>query len=44
MASENPNFDVVLGVDAVKLMQRDDITELYINDDGKIWYNSHIEG
>ena len=44
MASENPNFDVVLGVDAVRLMQRDDITELYINDDGKIWYNSHIEG
>ncbi|ANR70405.1 conjugal transfer protein TrbB [Selenomonas sp. oral taxon 126] len=44
MGSENPNFDVVLGVDAVKLMQRDDITELYINDDGKIWYNSHIEG
>lgn len=44
MASENPNFDVVLGVDAVKLMQRDDITELYINDDGKIWYNSHLEG
>lgn len=44
MASQNPNFDVVLGVDAVKLMQRDDITELYINDDGKIWYNSHIEG
>ena len=44
MSSENPNFDVVLGVDAVKLMQRDDITELYINDDGKIWYNSHIEG
>ena len=44
MASQNPNFDVVLGVDAVKLMQRDDITELYINDDGQIWYNSHIEG
>ena len=44
MESENPNFDVVLGVDAVKLMQRDDITELYINDDGKIWYNSHLEG
>ena len=44
MGSENPNFDVVLGVDAVKLMQRDDITELYINDDGKIWYNSHLEG
>ena len=44
MGRENPNFDVVLGADAVKLMQRDDITKLYINDDGKIWYSSHTEG
>ncbi|MFC2525280.1 ATPase, T2SS/T4P/T4SS family [Selenomonas noxia] len=44
MGSENPNFDVVLGADAVTLMNRDDITEIYVNDDGKIWYNSHEEG
>ena len=40
----NTNFDVMIGTEIVVLMQRDDITEIYINDDGMIRYISHDEG
>ena len=41
---ENLNFDVVVGVDVVNLMNREDITEIYVNDDGFIRYQSYDEG
>lgn len=41
---ENRNLDVLLGIEVVKLLHRPDITEIYVNDDGYIWYNSHEEG
>lgn len=41
---ENRNLDVLLGTEVVKLLHRPDITEIYVNDDGYIWYNSHEEG
>lgn len=41
---ENRNLDVLLGTEVVELLHRPDITEIYVNDDGYIWYNSHEEG
>lgn len=41
---ENRNLDVLLGTEVVGLLHRPDITEIYVNDDGYIWYNSHEEG
>lgn len=41
---ENRNLDVLLGIKVVELLHRPDITEIYVNDDGYIWYNSHEEG
>lgn len=41
---ENRNLDVLLGTEVVELLHRTDITEIYVNDDGYIWYNSHEEG
>lgn len=41
---ENRNLDVLLGIEVVELLHRPDITEIYVNDDGYIWYNSHEEG
>lgn len=40
----NANFDVMVGIEVVDLMHRDDITEIYINDDGMIRYESNTEG
>lgn len=42
--AENRNLDVVLGAGVVDLMHRDDVTEIYNNDDGYIRYQSHLEG
>lgn len=41
---ENRNLDVLLGTEVVELLHRPDITEIYVNDDGYIWYTSHEEG
>lgn len=40
----NPNFDVMLGAPVVELLNREDITEIYVNDDGFIRYESYREG
>ena len=40
----NKTLDVMLGPALVELMQCTDITEIYINDDGIIRYDSHTEG
>ena len=36
----NLNLDVVGGKDFAALMKRKDITEIYVNDDGRLWYQS----
>ena len=41
---ENSRLDILLGAAVVDLMHRDDITEIYVNDDGYIRYQSHNEG
>lgn len=43
-SSKNITLDTLLGPFIVTLMKRDDITEVYINDDGYIRYESHTEG
>lgn len=40
----NKTLDITMGNDLVKLLHRPDITEVYCNDDGKIWYISQQEG
>lgn len=40
----NPALDVLWGPAIVKLMRRDDINEIYVNADGYVWYDSHVEG
>jgi len=42
--SLNPAFDQVCGSIVTELMNRDDITEIYINDDGYVRYDSFGEG
>ena len=42
--SKNPAFDQVCGRTLTRLINRDDITEIYINDDGNIRYDSFSEG
>ena len=44
LRSPNPSLDSLLGSEIVGLFQRNDITEIYVNDDGFIWYLSHTEG
>ncbi len=44
LRSPNPSLDSLLGSEIVGLLHRDDITEIYNNDDGYIWYQSHTEG
>lgn len=41
---DNKTLDVMMGSRLVELMKRDDITEIYINDDGFIRFLSHTEG
>ncbi len=42
---DNKTLDVMMGANLVELMRkRDDITEIYINDDGHIRYMSHEQG
>lgn len=41
---ENETLDVMLGATIVDLMHRNDVTEIYVNDDGHIRYMSHEEG
>ncbi len=38
------SINVLLGDFTVKLMQRDDVTDIWVNADGRIWYRSHDEG
>lgn len=40
----NLNLDVVGGPDFAKLMKRKDITEIYVNDDGRLWFQSARDG
>lgn len=40
----NATLDTMLGPFIVSLMHRDDINEIYINDDGFVRYDSHSEG
>lgn len=44
MKTPNKTLDVMFGDTIVNLMQRADITEIYVNDDGFLRYMSHIEG
>lgn len=44
MESENKTLDVMVGAAIVDLMHRNDVTEIYINDDGFIRYQSQSEG
>ena len=41
---ENETLDIMLGAQIVDLMHRNDVTEIYINDDGHVRYMSHNEG
>ena len=40
----NPTFDCCCGPEMTALMHREDITELYVNDDGYLRYLSYKEG
>lgn len=42
--SPNPTFDTALGADLVALLRRKDVTELYLNPDGCVWYLSYEDG
>lgn len=42
--SKNPAFDQVCGSVVTNLINRGDITEIYVNDDGNIWYDSYTDG
>ena len=44
MDRNNDTLDVMLGAFVVDLLHRDDITELYVNDDGYVRYQSQEEG
>lgn len=44
MASKNPPLDQIAGPEMTALMNRDDITEIYVNSDGKLWYMSYLDG
>lgn len=44
MNSPNPTLDTALGPAIVEILQRNDVTELYLNPDGCIWYQSYNEG
>ena len=44
MTSDNGTLDAMLGEELVALMHRTDISEIYINDDGHIRYQSFSEG
>ena len=43
-ASLNPALDAYVGFELAALLKRGDVTELYINDDGYVWYESYKEG
>ena len=40
----NDQLDLFLGHFIVELMHRDDVNEIYINDDGFVWYQSYKDG
>lgn len=44
LPKQNPALDILWGDDITALMRRDDVNEIYINQDGYIWYDSHIDG
>ena len=44
VVSLNPVLDAYVGVELAVLLNRGDVTELYINDDGFVWYESYKEG
>lgn len=41
---QNTQLDLFFGPFIVGLMRRDDVNEIYINDDGFVWYDSYREG
>lgn len=43
-AKANTQLDLFFGQFIVSLMRRDDVNEIYINDDGYVWYDSYREG
>lgn len=43
-AKGNAQLDILLGPFVCELMHRNDINELYVNDDGYVWYESWKEG
>ena len=40
----NQQMDLLFGPFVTGLMNREDINEIYVNDDGFIWYDSYKEG
>ena len=44
MISKNAPLDQLAGPELTALMQRDDITEIYVNSDGRLWYDSYMDG
>ena len=42
--SPNPGFDAYAGPGLAALMNRGDVTDMYVNDDGFVWYESGKEG
>lgn len=44
LEASNPAFESLIGPEMTELMHRDDITELYVNDDGYLRYMSYKEG
>ena len=42
--SLNVPLDQLMGAELTALMQRADITEIYVNSDGRLWYDSYQDG
>lgn len=42
--SPNAALDAYVGFELASLFKRDDVTEIYVNDDGFVWYESYKEG
>lgn len=44
LPKQNPTLDILWGDSITALMRRNDVNEIYINEDGYVWYDSHTEG
>ena len=44
LSKTNPSLEVLWGDKVTALMRRDDVNEIYINEDGYVWYDSHTDG